>query len=183
MGASSNDADRRFVIRPATSDDIGKVRNLLVATWHDTYDSLLGVERVTETTNRWHALDVLTTQAARPNASFLVASQSGEAVGHAFAVEQDGDVLLLSRLYVLPTCQRQGIGDELLRVAVRRHPGMKRVQLVVEARNTKALAFYGRHGFMITGEIEEEEPRPLRMEMTVSGDPNSARNACPANEL
>ncbi len=39
MGASSNDADRRIVIRPATSDDIGKVRNLLVATWHDTYDT------------------------------------------------------------------------------------------------------------------------------------------------
>jgi ribosomal protein S18 acetylase RimI-like enzyme len=41
------------------------------------------------------------------------------------------------------------------------------VQLVVEARNTKALAFYGRHGFVVTGEVEEEEPRPLRMEMTV----------------
>ena len=171
MGASSKDVDRYIVIRPATSDDIGKVRNLLVATWHDTYDDLLGAERVTETTNQWHALDVLTTQAARPNASFLVASQSGEAVGHAFAVEQDGDILLLSRLYVLPTCQRQGIGEELLRATVRRHPGIKRVQLVVEARNAKALAFYGRHGFVVIGEVEEEEPRPFRMEMVVSGRP------------
>ena len=167
MGASSNDADHHIMIRPATSEDIGQVRNLLVATWHDTYDSLLGVERVTETTSQWHALDVLAAQAARPNTSFLVASQFGEIVGHAFAVEQDGDVLLLSRLYVLPNRQRQGIGEGLLRAAVRRHPGTKRVQLVVEARNTKALAFYGRHGFVVTSEIEEEEPRPLRMEMTV----------------
>ena len=171
MGASSNDVDHDIVIRLATPDDISKVRNLLVATWHDTYDSLLGVERVTETTNQWHALDVLTTQAARPNASFLVASQSGEAVGHAFAVEQDGDILLLSRLYVLPTCQRQGIGEELLRATLQRHPGIKRVQLVIEARNAKALAFYSRHGFMVIGEVEEEEPRPLRMEMAVSGLP------------
>jgi ribosomal protein S18 acetylase RimI-like enzyme len=171
MGASSNDADRRIVIRPATLDDIGRVRNLLVATWHDTYDGLLGVDRVTETTNQWHAVDVLTTQAACPNASFLVASQSGKVVGHAFAKEQDAGVLLLSRLYVLPIHQRQGIGEELLRAAVRRHPGMKRVQLVVEARNAKALAFYGWHGFVVTGEIEEEEPRPLRMEMAVSGRP------------
>ncbi len=132
MFTSSNDADRHVMIRPATSDDISKVRNLLVATWHDTYDSLLGVERVTETTNHWHALDVLATQVARPNTSFLVASQNGEVVGHTFAVEQDGDVLLLSRLYVLPTCQRQGIGEGLLRAAMRRHPGTKRVQLVVE---------------------------------------------------
>jgi len=50
MDTSNNDADRHIIIRPATSDDIGEVRNLLVATWHDTYDSLLGVERVTETT-------------------------------------------------------------------------------------------------------------------------------------
>lgn len=171
MDTSNNDADRHIMIRPATSDDIGEVRNLLVATWHDTYDSLLGVERVTETTNRWHALEVLATQAARPNASFLVASQNGKVVGHAFAVEQDGDVLLLSRLYILPTRQRQGIGEGLLRAALRRHPGTKRVQIVVEARNTKALAFYGRHGFVVTGEVEEEEPRPLRMEMAVGERP------------
>ena len=168
MGASSNDADHHIMIRPATPDDISKVRNLLVATWHDTYDSLLGFERVTEMTNEWHALDVLATQAARPNTSFLVASQDGEVVGHIFVVEQDGGVLLLSRLYVLPNRQRQGIGEGLLRAAVRRHAGTKRVQLVVEARNTKALAFYGRHGFVVTGEIEDEEPRPLRMEMAIN---------------
>ena len=167
MDRSSNNTDLHIMIRPATLDDIGQVRNLLVATWHDTYDSLLGVERVTETTNQWHALDVLAAQAARPNTSFLVASRNGESVGHAFALEQDGDVLLLSRLYVLPNRQRQGIGEGLLRAAVRRHPGTKRVQLVVEARNTKALAFYGRRGFVVTGQIEEEKPRPLRMEMAV----------------
>lgn len=158
-----------FVIRPATPDDIGQVRSLLIATWHDTYDGLLGVERVTDTTERWHALDVLATQSARPNASFLVALQDDEVVGHAFAVEQDGGILFLSRLYVLPACQGQGIGEGLLRAAVGRHPGATRVQLVVEARNTKALAFYGRHGFVVTGEIEEKGSRPLRMEMAVGG--------------
>jgi len=99
----------------------------------------------------------------------LVAVQNGEMVGHAFTVEQGRGVLLLSRLYVLPTRQRQGIGEGLLRAAIRCHPDTTRVQLVVEARNTKALAFYGRHGFVVTGEIEEEEPRPLRMELAVGG--------------
>jgi len=176
MSVSDNDAqaeanNHRFVIRLATLDDIGRVRKLLVATWHDTYDSLLGVERVTRTTDEWHALDVLATQAVRPNASFLVAVQDEEVVGHAFTVEQEGSVLLLSRLYILPTRQRQGIGKELLRAAIRCHPGTTRVQLVVEARNIRALAFYGRHGFVVMGEIEEEEPRPLRMELAVGGHP------------
>ena len=159
--------NHHFLIRPATPDDIDEVRRLLVATWHDTYDDLLGVEWVTDTTDRWHALDVLATQSARPNASFLVARQEDEVVGHAFAVQQGGGVLFLSRLYVLPACQRQGIGAGLLRAAMGRHPGTTRVQLVVEARNAKALAFYGRHGFVVTGEIEEEGRRPYRMEMVV----------------
>jgi hypothetical protein len=30
-----------------------------VETWHDTYDPLLGRERVTEITNRWHAVEAL----------------------------------------------------------------------------------------------------------------------------
>ena len=159
--------NQHIVIRPATPDDIGKVRSLLVATWHDTYDGLLGVERVTNTTDRWHALDVLATQSARPNASFLVALRADEVVGHAFAVEQDGGVLFLSRLYVLPARQRQGIGGGLLRTAMGCHPGTTRVQLVVEARNAKALAFYARHGFVVTGEIEEEGRKSYRMEMVV----------------
>jgi ribosomal protein S18 acetylase RimI-like enzyme len=167
MFTSSDDANTSIKIRPATLDDISNVRNLLVASWHDTYDSLLGVERVTEMTNQWHAMDVLAAQAVRPNTSFLVALQNDLVVGHAFAVEQDEHVLLLSRLYILPTQQRQGIGEGLLRAAMQRHPGTKRVQLVVEARNTKALAFYRQHGFVVTGEIEEEEPPPLRMEMIV----------------
>ena len=141
FGGDREDGDRT-IIRPATLADIGMVRTLLVETWHDTYDSLLGVDRVTETIDRWHAMDVLAAEAASPNASFLVACRSSEIVGHALAVEQDADVLLLSRLYVLPTSQRQGIGEVLLAAAVSRHPKTKRVQLVVEARNAKALAFY-----------------------------------------
>ena len=151
---------RHIVIRPATPDDIGKVRSLLVATWHDTYDGLLGVERVTDTTDRWHALDVLTMQSARPNASFLVALQDDDVVGHAFAD--------LSRLNDLPARLGQGSGGELLRAALGRHPGTTHVQLVVEARNAKALAFYGRNGFVVTVEIEEEGRRSCRMEVVVN---------------
>ena len=36
------------LIRPAAPADLPAVRALLVETWHDTYDALLGAERVTE---------------------------------------------------------------------------------------------------------------------------------------
>jgi ribosomal protein S18 acetylase RimI-like enzyme len=156
-----------LTIRAAVAEDLSDVRRLLAATWHDTYDALLGTERVTATTSRWHAPDVLANQSALPHASFLVALQEGVVVGHAFAVEQGDDVLLLSRLYVLPTHQRQGIGEALLAAVIERHPETVRVDLVVEARNVKGMAFYGRHGFVVAGTIEEEGSCPLLMQMVV----------------
>jgi len=156
-----------LTIRAAAVGDLGDVARLLAATWHDTYDALLGVERVAVTTRSWHAPEVLAKQAVLPNASFLVAFRGGVLAGHAFAREQGEGDLLLSRLYVLPAHQRRGVGDALLAAVVERHPGTVRIELLVEARNTKGLAFYGRHGFVVVGRIEEDGSSALRMQMVV----------------
>lgn len=156
-----------LTIRAATAGDLSEVRCLLTATWHDTYDALLGVERVAATTRSWHAPEVLAKQAALPDASFLVAFRNGVLAGHAFAREQGEGDLLLSRLYVLPAHQRRGVGDALLAAVIERHPGTARVELVVEVRNTKGLAFYGRHGFVVVGRIEEEGSSALSMQMVL----------------
>ena len=71
------------LIRPATPDDLPAVRALLVETWHDTYDALLGAERVTEITNSWHSIENLGRQLDVPDTSFLVAEEDGAIVGHA----------------------------------------------------------------------------------------------------
>lgn len=54
--------DAGFLIRHAVLQDAEDTRRVLVETWHDTYDPLLGSEKVTEITDRWHAVDVLTQQ-------------------------------------------------------------------------------------------------------------------------
>ena len=46
-------------IRSATKDDLATVRELLVETWHATYDDVYGVEKVNAVTNRYHSLDAL----------------------------------------------------------------------------------------------------------------------------
>ena len=156
-----------LAIRAAAVGDLGEVARLLAATWHDTYDALLGVERVAATTRSWHAPEVLAKQAALPDASFLVAFRGGVLAGHAFAKEQGEGGLLLSRLYVLPAHQRRGVGRALLAAVVERHPGTVRVELLVEARNAKGLAFYGRHGFVAVGRVEEDGSSSLRMQRIV----------------
>jgi hypothetical protein len=42
-------------IREVEPGDIPAVRDVLVATWHATYDPILGVQKFTEITNSWHS--------------------------------------------------------------------------------------------------------------------------------
>jgi ribosomal protein S18 acetylase RimI-like enzyme len=75
-----------------------------------------------------------------------------------------GSVLTISRLYVAPGRQRQGIGKRLLDAAIARHPNCDTIRLVVEAENAKGIAFYEREGFSTVGEAVVEGIRHLRME-------------------
>ena len=154
-------------IRQAEPNEVPAVRALLVETWHDTYDGLIGPEKVTEINDTWHSLENLTRQLALPDCSFLVAEDQGAMVGHVFANAQRPPVLTISRLYVTPARQRQGIGDLLLGAAVNQHPGCDTVRLVVEAENAKGIAFYERHGFQQVGEAVVEGIRHFRMEKRV----------------
>jgi hypothetical protein len=43
-----------LVIRAANPRDVAEVKIFLRNTWHDTYDAVLGAERVTEITRSWY---------------------------------------------------------------------------------------------------------------------------------
>jgi ribosomal protein S18 acetylase RimI-like enzyme len=153
-----------IVIRSATSDDLSAVRALLVETWHDTYDRLIGAERVTDITNSWHSVENLSRQLSVPDCSFLVAQHLSAIVGHAFADAQRPPVLFVTRLYVLPARQRSGIGKRLLDAAIARHPDAAVLRLEMKAENEKAHAFYRREGFQPVGEKVVEGLNHFEME-------------------
>jgi ribosomal protein S18 acetylase RimI-like enzyme len=152
-----------LIVRTAIEHDLVAVNRLLVETWHDTYDSLLGVEKVTQITATWHAIAKLAEQIAAPDSSFLVAEEQGRIVGHAVGHVRPHHVMLLARLYVLPAHQRQGIGARLLSELVARQPGCARIVAEVEPDNLKAVSFYRRHGFIVESESSIEGMKTLRM--------------------
>jgi ribosomal protein S18 acetylase RimI-like enzyme len=153
-----------IAIRQAVAADAPAVRALLVETWHDTYDRLIGPEKVTEITDSWHSIENLNRQMAMPNCSFLVAEDQGAIVGHACANAQHPSVLFVTRLYVLPACQRRGVGKRLLQAAIARHPLSALVRLEAKAGNDGALAFYRREGFQAVGEKVVEGLNHFEME-------------------
>ena len=139
------------VIRPATATDIPAIRALLEETWHATYDHLLGRDKVTDITRRWHAEEVLASEIGRSGQVFLVADVDGRIAGTASAkatgkTTGKGEVDL-NRLYILPHYQGRGLGKALLAGTLAAFPAARAVSLEVHPNNAPAIAFYARAGF------------------------------------
>ncbi|WP_309084520.1 GNAT family N-acetyltransferase [Chelativorans sp.] len=153
-----------FFIRSAMRSDLDAVRSLLVETWHDTYDALIGREKVTEITHSWHSVPALAARLERARSEFIVADNGGQIAGMAYAeASKDGRTVLLRQLYVLPSMQRQGIGSQLLNEIADCYPEARRVVVEVEEKNERAIAFYRAHGFWES----ERRADPLGHEVVV----------------
>jgi ribosomal protein S18 acetylase RimI-like enzyme len=139
-------------VRSAGEHDLAAVRDLLVETWHATYDPIYGAERVTALTDDWHSMRALQARLTRPRSEFLVADSGKEIGGMAFAkAREDGKVLMLHQLYVRPSRQGHGIGGMLLDEILNCFPEAETVRLEVEEANARAIAFYEAYGFKQTG--------------------------------
>lgn len=140
-------------VRTASSRDLPAVRALLVETWHATYDSIYGAERVTEITDDWHSIASLKARLGKPNGEFLVADDGRRLGAMAFAAATtDPKIVVLYQLYVLPAFQRKGLGTRLLHEIEDSFPDARTIRLEVEAANTPAVAFYVDNGFAPTGD-------------------------------
>ena len=142
-------------VRTASERDLQEISRLLVSTWHDTYDSIYGVEKVDEITGAWHTVPVLRQRLGQPNSEFIVADTGNRICGVAFASSQDGKIIDLHQLYVLPDVQGQGAGGLLLDEIAICFPEAKRIRLEVEETNHKAVSFYERKGFAETGRTSD----------------------------
>jgi ribosomal protein S18 acetylase RimI-like enzyme len=143
------------LIGPVTPDQIEAVRAQLIETWHATYDGIYGAAKVRELTALWHSVAALTEQASRPDTVFLYADDGGRVVGSSYALRQGGDVVHLSRLYVAPRLQGQGVGQALMAATFAALPGASCQRLEVEPKNVRAITFYRRHGFVEAGRTSD----------------------------
>jgi len=143
-------------VRTASERDVPAIRALLVETWHDTYDPIYGIAKVTEITNDWHSIQSLTARLTAPRSEYLVADDGMALAGMAFAAaDESGETVTLRQLYVRPSMQGKGVGGMLLDEVEESFPEAKRLVLEVEAANEKAIRFYLSRGFIDTGESDD----------------------------
>ncbi|PZU22111.1 MAG: GNAT family N-acetyltransferase [Shinella sp.] len=147
-----------FFVRTASRSDLEKVRALLAASFHATYDDLYGPKKVQELIDAWHGAATLEKHLEAKGAEFLVADDGKRIGGMAYARRKDDrpETVVLHQLYVHPDCHRQGIGRDIFAELETCFPGVDLMELEVEPRNTKAVAFYSAHGFVPVEEVEIE---------------------------
>ncbi len=145
-----------YFVRTASERDLEKVRKLLVETWHATYDSLYGVEKVTQLTHSWHSVAALKSRLAQKNSEFVVADNGADIGGMGYAA-MSADLpgtAILHQLYVHPDCQRNGLGRDMFAELETCFPDASVMRLEVEPGNHAALSFYHAHGFVEVGKTE-----------------------------
>lgn len=166
---AKTDSEQAFsiIIRAATGDDASAIAAVHVASWRETYASLMPQTMLTnlsfsDRTVRWkHILD----QAEGPDGpSVFVAEHSGDLVGFASSGSQRDPNLLaqgftgeITAIYVLQDMQGRGAGRRLMAAIVEdlRSGGYDAASLWVLRENRRARRFYERLGGTIIGEKQD----------------------------
>jgi ribosomal protein S18 acetylase RimI-like enzyme len=143
-------------VRPCRLLDVARVSRLLKASWHATYDSMLGERLALRRGQSVYSTANLTISIARsivsPHAmKMLIATRGDVTVGLAMA-HIDGSEIVLNMLYVDPERKGQGIGLALLQAVIDSYSGAKAIRLEVLRDNVAAIEWYKAKGFEAYGE-------------------------------
>ncbi len=142
----SNDGPTLRAYAPADED---AAIELWRRTWQDAYPSIDFSARLAWWRERWRGELV-------PSARIVVAEAAGSMLGFVTVDPRTG---YLDQIVVAPEAWGSGLADELLAEAKRTSPML---DLYVNKDNTRAIRFYEKHGFVITGaDVNPRSGAPL----------------------
>jgi ribosomal protein S18 acetylase RimI-like enzyme len=144
-------------IRTVTPDDSEAIAAVGTATWHDTYDEIIGREAVEERVAEWYDPETVRGYFEDDAFGAYVATRDGDVVGYAYSRPAgEVDVWSLPAIYVHPDAQGERFGRALLARVEQdaREADASVVRLVVLAANDSARGFYEAHGY---DQVDERE--------------------------
>jgi len=147
-------ADRSPRLRPATPDDVPRLKELGVHGWETTYHEFVSPEnRARYLAGPFWSLDRLRDIVNDPACLSLVAEDTTGNAGGFLTIEPvDDGVVELTRLYVDPNSRGGGIGAALVAAGLKwsRERGAGSMLVNVFADNHGGRRFYERAGFTLT---------------------------------
>ncbi|HUH07067.1 MAG TPA: GNAT family N-acetyltransferase [Egibacteraceae bacterium] len=145
-----------FAIRAGHPRDATMLAQLGAETFVDAYAAQVPADGLAEFVANAFSPGVQASELADPKGAFLIAESDGAPIAYAYVREfdeQSGRVLHLARIYARSNWIGRGVGRGLmeacLQEATRRGAGA--IRLTVWTQNARAIAFYGRWGFVEVG--------------------------------
>jgi len=148
----------RAIIRRPEVTDLSKVETVARATRPVAYAGIIPHEIQRSLLNSWYSPESLRRALAAQGSSFFVAESSGGVIGFAQFVRRSAESVELTRIYVLPDRQRDGVGSRLLDAGLAEfaEEGLRRLTVSVERDNRTGRRFYERSGFREPSEHSQE---------------------------
>lgn len=156
---------KRPVIREIIKDDARAVLELWRSTWTATYTQSLGSDVLAGMLADLEAHGTGSMLPETGERGYCVASE-GVIQGSVIIAER-GKAAYLWGLYILPECQRHGLGSQLLAAAIGILRQAERVEIRVLESSLPARAFYRKHGFREVGKETSELLGNVTVEMIV----------------
>ncbi|ANF56472.1 GNAT family N-acetyltransferase [Halotalea alkalilenta] len=147
-------------VRPANARDIAPLRELARNTFLDTYAEGCDAARIDAYIAEAYSHQALSAALEDADITVLLIERAGELAGFlqlhaddARTATFDADTLEIARLYLDRRAQGAGLGARLIEAAAERARtlGKRRLGLGVWRQNDRAIRFYQRQGFEITG--------------------------------
>ena len=153
---ASSHAAITVTLRRPTVDDIPALLAVVSASWHSTYDPILGPERAATILARWGTVDAWQSTIAGSSISIVaIAEQGGSVVAMASGRMESAFDFMLHMVYVDPAHLRRGIGRRLITYVAEPFPTARCIAVEVLHANTAAIAFYRAQGFVADGEVAD----------------------------
>ncbi|MBS3873280.1 MAG: GNAT family N-acetyltransferase [Firmicutes bacterium] len=135
------------MIRKGTKADIPAIQAVARVAWEYTYKDIMRPETRSHFLDQFYSYEALAKALELKPGGLWVATVGLQVVGFVQVVPMiDKSGLEVTRLYVLPECQRQGVGKMLLSTVMVAYPETKWWALV-ERDDHMAVAFYAKHLF------------------------------------
>lgn len=127
---------------------IRSVASLAATIWREHYTPIIGAAQVEYMLSHFQSAEAIAHQIQAEGYRYYLIEASGNTVGY-LAVQRRGDVLFISKLYLLRSRRGRGLGREAMTLleSLARSSGCDRLELTVNKHNRGSIAFYEAAGF------------------------------------
>ncbi|MDR2148313.1 MAG: GNAT family N-acetyltransferase [Tannerella sp.] len=141
-----------FTLRKATKEDAELIYTLALQVFPHTYREILPPEQ-SDYMMGYMYTPVNTRQAMDDGYVYFILAQDGQECGYSSIIQDDKDLFILRKIYILPDYQGRSAGKFLFQAALayirQIHPEPFALELKVHRSNKAAVAFYEKMGMTI----------------------------------